>query len=230
MSEQVITDADILYEDNHLIAINKRAGVLIQGDKTGDRSLTDSLAHYLKVKYQKPGNVFTGLIHRIDRPVSGLVIFSKTSKSLSRMNALFQSREVSKSYVCIVEGRVENLKSRLESYLLKNQQTNKSHSRSSPKEGYKKAVLDYEVMQYLNNYTVLSVLLATGRHHQIRVQLSAIGHVIKGDLKYGAKRSNQDGSICLHARKLSFVHPVKLEEIVIEAPLPKGDIWDQLTV
>ena len=141
MSEQVITDADVLYEDNHLIALNKRAGVLIQGDKTGDKSLTDSLAVYLKKKYNKPGNVFTGLIHRIDRPVSGLVIFSKTSKSLSRMNALFQSRDVKKSYICVVEGRVEKLGSRLESYLFKNQKTNKSVSSSSPRDGYKKATL-----------------------------------------------------------------------------------------
>ena len=225
MSEQIITDADVLYEDNHLIALNKQAGVLIQGDKTGDKSLTDSLSNYLKDKYNKQGNVFTGLIHRIDRPVSGLVIFSKTSKSLSRMNALFQSREVKKSYICLVEGRVENLKSRLESYLIKNQKTNKSHSRSSPREGYKKAILDYEVVQYLDRYTVLNVQLATGRHHQIRVQLSTLGHPIKGDLKYGAKRSNQDASICLHTHRLSFIHPVKKEEIVIESPLPKTDIW-----
>jgi 23S rRNA pseudouridine1911/1915/1917 synthase len=226
---QKISDTDVVYEDNHLIAINKVAGVLVQGDQTGDQALSESLALYLKKKYNKPGNVFAGVIHRIDRPVSGLVLFSKTSKGLSRMNEVFRSRDVQKTYLSLVEGRVEHLEGKLESFLIKDGAKNKSFSGKGERGGYKKAVLSYEVLEYLDNYTLLKVLPLTGRHHQIRVQLSEMGHPIKGDLKYGAKRSNADGSICLHAHQLTFTHPIKNEELTITAPLPKGDIWDHIS-
>ena len=228
LSQQTITQADVLYEDNHLIAINKRPGVLVQGDKTGDASLTDSLAAFLKEKYKKPGNVFTGLIHRIDRPVSGLVLFAKTSKALSRMNELFKKRDVQKTYLAIVEGKVDRASGHLADYLIKNEKQNKSYASASEKSGYKKAELDFETVQHLDRFSLLKVLPKTGRHHQIRVQLSGMGHVIKGDLKYGAKRSNEDGSICLHAFELRFEHPIKKELIRIKAAPPSSDAWKHI--
>jgi len=228
VSEQLITQGDVLYEDNHLIAIAKKSGVLVQGDKTGDQNLTESLTEFLKDKYKKSGNVFTGLIHRIDRPVSGVVIFGKTSKGLVRMNEMFQKREVHKTYLCLVEGKLTELNGQLTSFLKKNESKNKSFATDKEKHGYKKSVLNFKVVQVLDRYTLVEVDPETGRHHQIRVQLSNIGHPIKGDLKYGAKRSNSDGSISLHAWKLSFVHPVKKEKIEIQAPLPASDLWTKI--
>lgn len=226
MQSQLISDDDVLFEDNHLIAINKKAGILVQGDKTGDPSLADSLADYLRVKYNKPGNIFTGVIHRIDRPVSGLVMLAKTSKALARMNELFKTREVKKIYLCLVEGKVNDLNGSIVSYLKKDEKKNKSFSRNKEGDGYKKAELNYEVLQHLDRYTLLKIEPNTGRHHQIRAQLASIGHIIKGDLKYGAKRSNSDGSISLHSWELSFIHPVKNTEVFIKAPLPRGGSWD----
>ena len=226
MQSQLISDDDVLFEDNHLIAINKKAGILVQGDKTGDPSLADSLADYLRIKYNKPGNIFTGVIHRIDRPVSGLVMLAKTSKALARMNELFKTREVKKIYLCLVEGKVNDLNGSIVSYLKKDEKKNKSFSRSKESEGYKKAELNYEVLQHLDRYSLLKIEPLTGRHHQIRAQLASIGHIIKGDLKYGAKRSNSDGSISLHSSELSFIHPVKNTPVYIKAPLPKGGSWD----
>lgn len=225
MQEQVIRDSDVLYEDNHYIAISKKAGVLVQGDQTGDRSLADSLANYLKKKYNKPGNVFVGVIHRIDRPVSGLVLFAKTSKGLSRMNEAFRTREVDKTYLAVVEGKVMRGGGKLTSYLIKNQKNNKSYASPKEKEGYKKAVLSFTVLKHLDHYSLLEVSPETGRHHQIRVQLSDMGHAIKGDLKYGAQRSNEDGSISLHSFRLELTHPIKKDKLVINCPKPDTDIW-----
>jgi len=222
---QKITDDDVLYEDNHLIAINKKAGVLVQGDKSGDKSLSESLAEYLKMKYNKSGNAFTGVIHRLDRPVSGLVLFAKTSKGLSRMNEIFRERKVTKVYQCLVEGKVNTAEGKLESYLKKDASKNKSFPSKKMKEGYKKAILTYRVIQHLDRYSLLKITPETGRHHQIRVQLSEMRHIIKGDLKYGAKRSNKDASICLHSNVLRFVHPIKKEEIEIIAPLQSKEEW-----
>ncbi len=229
MQKQKLTEKDILYEDNHLIAVRKEAGILVQGDKTGDTSLSDSLAEFLKVKYKKPGNVFVGLIHRIDRPVSGLVLFAKTSKGLSRMNEVFRKREVKKIYLALVEGHVDQADGKLVDYLTKNASQNKSYASKSEKDGYKKAELEFITKQHLDNYSLLEVRPHTGRHHQIRVQLAQMGHIIKGDLKYGAKRSNKDASICLHAHRLEFVHPVNKEKVVIECPIPESDSWIGMT-
>ena len=216
---------EILYEDNHLIVINKKSGDIVQGDKTGDKPLPDYVKDYLRDKYKKTGNIFCGVIHRLDRPVSGIVIFAKTSKALSRMNELFRDKDIQKTYWAIVENKPIKQSNRLENYLLKNQQKNKSRAFLKPQNGALKAVLDYQVVKNLNRYTLLEVKPITGRHHQIRVQLSQMGCVIKGDLKYGAKRSNKDASICLHAREISFIHPVKKEMIKIIAPVPNEPLW-----
>ncbi len=225
MHSQKISNKDVLFEDNHLIAINKQAGILVQGDKSGDPPLAESLALYLKNKYDKPGNVFTGVIHRLDRPVIGLVLVAKTSKGLARMNETFKERKISKSYYCLVEGRVNDLKGTLESFLKKNGAKNKSFSSKKESSGYKKAILKYEVIRHLDNFSLLKVQPKTGRHHQIRVQLSAFGYPIKGDLKYGAKRSNEDASICLHAYSLEFLHPIQKTKMSIVAPLHSRDSW-----
>ena len=217
---------EVLYEDNHIIAVNKKAGDLVQGDKTGDKPLGDFVKAYLREKYNKPGNIFCGVIHRLDRPVSGLVIFAKTSKALARMNALFREKTIQKTYWAIVENPPLKSEDRLEHYLIKNQQKNKSRAYLKPYEGALNSVLDYTVLKKLDRYTLLEVKPITGRHHQIRVQLSTIGSIIKGDLKYGAKRSNKDSSISLHAREINFIHPIKKEEITITAPAPKDAIWD----
>ena len=230
MQVQRITEKDVLYEDNHLIAINKMAGVLVQGDQTGDTALSESLADFLKKKYKKPGNVFAGVIHRLDRPVSGLVLFAKTSKGLARMNDVFKNRQVKKTYLCLVEGRVNDISARIESYLKKDGKKNKSFSSQKESKDSKKAILEYEVLQHLDRYTLLKVNPETGRHHQIRAQLSSIGHVIKGDLKYGAKRSNDDASICLHAYELSFLHPIKKEEVTIRCKLKDNPSWPSVDV
>tara|TARA_B110000977_G_scaffold85026_1_gene113532 strand:- start:4764 stop:5435 length:672 start_codon:yes stop_codon:yes gene_type:complete len=217
---------EVLYEDNHIIVVNKKAGDLVQGDKTGDKPLGEFVKSYLREKYNKPGNIFCGVIHRLDRPVSGAVIFAKTSKALTRMNKLFREKTIQKTYWAIVEKPPLKKEDRLEHYLIKNQQKNKSRAYSKPYEGALKSVLDYAVLKTLNRYTLVKVEPISGRHHQIRVQLSTIGCCIKGDLKYGAKRSNKDASISLHAREISFIHPVKNEAITVTAPTPKDALWN----
>ncbi|MGP1501488.1 MAG: RluA family pseudouridine synthase [Bergeyella cardium] len=216
----------ILYEDNHLFIINKRAGQLVQGDKTGDESLLETLKHFIKERDHKPGNVFLGLVHRIDRPTSGLVIYAKTSKALSRLTQMIKNREIKKTYWAIVPKEIVPKSQRLVHYLKKNEKNNKAIVFTKPTDGAKKAVLTYTIIKVLDNYQLLEVDLETGRHHQIRAQLSKIGLPIKGDLKYGAPRSNQDGGISLHARKLEFIHPVTRERIEITAPVPQQDtVW-----
>lgn len=216
----------ILYEDNHLIAVNKQSGDLVQGDKTGDVILPDLIKEYIAVKYNKPGAVYLGVTHRLDRPTSGVVVFARTSKALTRMNALFAGKETHKTYWAIVEGTVEKPTERLTHYLVRNTKQNKSYAHDHEIPQSKRAVLTYRVLKKLDRYTLLEVDLETGRHHQIRAQLAKIGCVIKGDLKYGAKRSNPDGSIHLLARKLSFVHPVSKENVLITATVPKNDaLW-----
>lgn len=217
---------EVLYEDNHIIVVNKKAGDLVQGDKTGDKPLGEFVKSYLREKYNKPGNIFCGVIHRLDRPVSGAVIFAKTSKALTRMNKLFREKTIQKTYWAIVEKPPLKKEDRLEHYLIKNQQKNKSRAYSKPYEGALKSVLEYSVLKTLDRYTLLKVEPISGRHHQIRVQLSTIGCCIKGDLKYGAKRSNKDASISLHAREISFIHPVKNEAITVTAPTPKDVLWN----
>lgn len=214
----------ILFEDNHLIAINKRAGQLVQGDKTGDACLADEIKGFLKIKYNKPGNVFCGVIHRLDRPTSGVVIFAKTSKALERMNAQFREKLTDKSYVALVHGKLPNRDS-LVHELRKNEQKNKSFVVDSGKG--KEARLSYNPIKVFDSYTLIEVTLETGRHHQIRCQLAHIGHPLRGDLKYGAKRSNEDGSICLHSAKLLFTHPITKESMCIAAELPKTSAWIQ---
>lgn len=214
----------ILFEDNHLIAINKRAGQLVQGDKTGDACLADEIKGFLKVKYNKPGNVFCGVIHRLDRPTSGVVIFAKTSKALERMNAQFREKLTDKSYIALVHGKLSK-KDTLVHELRKNEQKNKSFVVESGKG--KEARLSYNPIKVFDSYTLIEVNLETGRHHQIRCQMAHIGHPLRGDLKYGAKRSNEDGSICLHSAKLVFTHPITKESMCIEAELPKSSAWIQ---
>ncbi len=207
----------ILYEDNHLVIVNKLAGEIVQGDKTGDVPLLELVRDYIRVKYEKPGNVFCGLVHRIDRPVSGAVIFAKTSKALERMNQLVKDRKIRKIYWTLVEGCPENESATLTNFLKKNEKLNKSFCVSENSEGAQKAVLSYQLLKKFERYALLEVELFTGRHHQIRVQLAAMGHCIKGDLKYGAKRSNPDGSISLHAHQLIFEHPVSHQLIDVVA-------------
>lgn len=219
-------EEQIIFEDNHIIIINKKAGQLVQGDKTGDRSLLDLIKDYLKERDHKPGNVFLGLVHRIDRPTSGLVIYAKTSKALSRLTQMVKNRDITKSYWAVVAKTDLPEKQRLVHYLSKNEKTNKTTVFPKPSEGAKEAILSYEIKKALDNFLLLEVNLETGRHHQIRAQLSKIGAPIKGDLKYGAARSNPDGGIHLHARKLQFVHPVTKEEITAVAPVPQNDaVW-----
>lgn len=215
----------ILYEDNHLIIINKLPGEIVQGDKTQDIPLVEYLKNYLKIKYHKQGNVFCGLVHRIDRPVGGAVIFAKTSKALSRMNVLIQKREIQKTYYALVEGKLVKSEDCLIHYLKKNEKLNKSFAINIPQKGYLKAELSYVVQKEYQRYSLLEVCLKTGRHHQIRVQLSTIGYPIVGDLKYGSKRSNKDGSICLYAHVIAFIHPISLQPIKIEAPILNQAYW-----
>ena len=217
---------DVIFEDNHLIAVNKKSGEIVQGDKTGDEPLSERVKKYLKVKYNKPGNVFLGTIHRIDRPTSGIVIFAKTSKALSRMNEKFRQNKISKTYWAIVKNRLPKKNDLLEHYLLKNQKKNKSFL--STEEKGKLSILEYNFLNNLNNYFLYEIFPKTGRHHQIRVQLSTIGSPIKGDLKYGAKRSNTNGGINLHAKKIDFNHPVTKENVSIEANCPKEKIWNSI--
>ncbi|HQO86052.1 MAG: RNA pseudouridine synthase [Bacteroidetes bacterium] len=218
--------SQVLFEDNHLIAINKLPGQITQGDKTGDVPLGDWVKQYLKEKYQKPGNVFCGTIHRLDRPVSGVVLFAKTGKALERMNELFRSRQVQKTYWAVVKNKPAKEEDTLVHYLMKNEIKNKSFASLQFKDGATRCELSYRLLTSSDHYHLLEVNPLTGRHHQIRVQLSAIGCPIKGDLKYGADRSNADGSIHLHARKLTFVHPVKSEPVCIEAKPPEEPLWN----
>ncbi len=216
----------ILYEDNHIIVVNKRAGDIVQGDKTGDKPLSEVVKDYIKTTYNKPGNVYLGVVHRLDRPTTGLVIFAKTSKVLPRLNALFVSKDIAKTYWAIVKNQPKKEQDTLINWLKKNPKNNKSYAYTKEVSESKKAILHYKVIKKLNNYFLLEINLETGRHHQIRSQLSQIGCPIKGDLKYGFDRSNEDASIHLHARDITFTHPVKLEPIKITAPLPKDAIWD----
>ena len=216
---------DVIYEDNHLIAVNKASGEITQGDKTGDMPLPDKIKLWLAEKYKKEGNVFCGVIHRLDRPTSGLVIFSKTSKALSRMNELFKTREVDKVYWAIVETKPSENTGSLLDYLKKNKEQNKSYPVKQGTPEAKEAVLDYKLIAQSDRYFLLEVNPKTGRHHQIRTQLANIGCIIKGDVKYGAKRSNKDGSISLHARRIKFIHPVKKEPINITAEVPNDPLW-----
>lgn len=215
----------ILYEDNHLIIVNKRPGELVQGDKTGDITLCDQLKEFIRLRDQKPGNVFMGVPHRLDRPVSGIVIFAKTSKCLSRMSDVFRMRNIDKIYWAITENAPPAPRGRLTHYMIKNEKQNKSYISETEKKGYKPAALEYEHLMRSDNYHLVQVKLETGRHHQIRAQLAHIGAVIKGDLKYGASRSNPAGDICLHSRQVSFVHPVSTAHISVVAPCPAEPLW-----
>ena len=215
----------VLYEDNHIIAINKRVGDIVQGDKTGDKPLSDVLKEYIKEKYNKPGDVFLGVVHRLDRPTTGIVIFARTTKALTRLNDLFKNRETQKTYWAVVKNRPSKNNDILVHYLKRNEKSNTSKAHIKEVPDSKLASLEFTIIKELNNYTALEINLHTGRHHQIRSQLSAIGSPIKGDLKYGFDRSNSDGGIHLHARKLFFVHPVTKENITITAPVPEDVIW-----
>jgi 23S rRNA pseudouridine1911/1915/1917 synthase len=218
----------ILHEDNHLIVVNKRAGDLVQGDKTGDKPLSEVVKEYIKEKYNKPGEVFLGVVHRLDRPTTGIVVFARTSKALTRMNELFSNRETQKTYWAIVKNKPQHPEDKLVHYLKRNEKNNtsKAHTKEVPES--KLASLDYKIIKELHHYFALEIHLHTGRHHQIRAQLSAIGSPIKGDLKYGFDRSNPDGGIHLHARKLAFIHPVSKENIIIVAAVPNDAIWNAI--
>ena len=216
----------ILFEDNHIIIVNKRAGDITQGDKTGDKPLSDVVKEYIKVKYNKPGNIYLGVVHRLDRPTSGVIIFAKTSKSLERLNKMLREKEIQKTYWAVVKLPPKEIRKTLIDFLKKNPKNNKSSVYKKEIDGSKRAVLHYQVIKKLDNYTLLEIGLETGRHHQIRAQLSAIGSPIKGDLKYGFERSNKDGSIHLHARKIEFTHPVRKEMICITAPTPNEVVWN----
>jgi len=214
---------EVLYEDNHLIAINKKSGDIVQGDKTGDAPLSDFVKAYIKKKYNKPGEVFLGIIHRLDRPTSGIVLYARTSKALTRMNEQFREKQVQKTYWAVVDNLPPDNSGTLENYLQKNQKQNKSYVTKT--NGGKHAVLEYKLLKKLDNFYHLEIKPQTGRHHQIRVQLANIGCIVKGDLKYGAKRSNKDASIHLLAQKLQFIHPVTKGLISITAPAPKDSVW-----
>lgn len=216
----------VLFEDNHIIAVNKRPGDIVQGDKTGDKPLSEVVKEYIAEKYKKPGNVYLGVVHRLDRPTSGIVIFARTSKALPRLNKLFAEKEAKKTYWAVVKNTPPKTTDRLIHWLKRNPKQNKSYANRKEVPDSKKAILDYTLLKKLDRYSLLKIDLHTGRHHQIRSQLSAIGCCIKGDLKYGADRSNKNGSIHLHSRELSFVHPVKKEPIKIIAPTPPDAVWD----
>lgn len=217
---------DVIYEDNHLIAVNKASGDIAQGDKTGDKPLPEKIKDWIAKKYKKPGNVYLGVIHRLDRPTSGVLLFSKTSKALTRMNKMFKEHDVEKTYWAIVEKKPKVSKGSLVDYLKKNKKQNKSYPVKEGTSEAKKAILNYQLIAESDRYFLLEVELQTGRHHQIRAQLSNIGCIIKGDLKYGAKTSNKDGSISLHARRVSFVHPVSGERVIVTAKVPKDNLWE----
>ena len=216
----------VVYEDNHIIVVNKTSSEIVQGDKTGDTPLSEMVKQYLKEKYNKPGNVFIGVTHRLDRPVSGLVVFAKTSKALPRLNEMFRNGEVKKTYWAIVKECPKETEGELVHYLVRNEKQNKSYAYDKEVKNSKKAVLHYKLIGHSQNYYLLEVDLKTGRHHQIRCQLAKMGCPIKGDLKYGFPRSNPDGSICLHARTVQFVHPVSKEMSQLTAPVPEGNLWN----
>ena len=215
----------VLYEDNHLIVVNKRVGDIVQGDKTGDDPLSEVVKEYIKEKYNKPGNVYLGVVHRLDRPTSGIVMFAKTSKALPRLNKMFAQGETKKIYWAVVKNAPPQESDTLTHWLVRNPKQNKSYANSKEVSNSKKAELDYKIIKKLDNYYLLEIDLKTGRHHQIRAQLAAIGCTIKGDLKYGADRSNKDGGIHLHARSLIIVHPVQKEPISFVAPTPEDSVW-----
>ena len=217
---------EVLFEDNHLLIVNKKSGDIVQGDKTGDKPLSDVVKEYIKEKYNKPGEVFLGVVHRLDRPTSGIIIFARTTKALERLNKMLRERTISKTYWAVVKNIPPKEKDSLIHFLKKNPKNNKSTVFSKETDASKKAILHYSILKKLDNYSLLEIDLETGRHHQIRAQLSFIGSPIKGDLKYGASRSNKDGSIHLHARKISFTHPVSKENISILAPIPNEVIWN----
>ncbi|MBP9793849.1 MAG: RNA pseudouridine synthase [Flavobacterium sp.] len=228
---KIVTTKDnlqILHEDNHIIVVNKRVGDIVQGDKTGDKPLSDVVKEYIKEKYNKPGDVFLGVVHRLDRPTTGIVVFARTSKALTRLNDLFKNRETQKTYWAVVKNKPEKNEATLIHFLKRNEKNNTSKAHINEVPDSKKASLDYKIIATLNNYFGLEINLHTGRHHQIRAQLSAIGCPIKGDLKYGFDRSNPDGGIHLHARKLKFIHPVSKEPIEIIAPVPDDVIWKSI--
>lgn len=220
---------DILYEDNHIIAVNKTCREIVQGDKTGDMPLSEMLKIWLKEKYNKPGNVFVGVTHRLDRPVSGVVVFAKTSKALARLNEMFRKGEVKKTYWAIVKQRPPEPEGELVNWLVRNEKQNKSYVYDSERIHAKKAILHYRVIARSENYYLLEIDLKTGRHHQIRCQLAHMGCPIKGDLKYGADRSNPDGGISLHAHSAAFIHPVSKQPLQIVAPVPDDNLWKALT-
>jgi 23S rRNA pseudouridine1911/1915/1917 synthase len=231
MAEKIVSTKDnlqILHEDNHIIVINKRVGDIVQGDKTGDKPLSDIVKEYIKDKYNKPGDVFLGVVHRLDRPTTGIVVFARTSKALERLNKMFSERETQKTYWAVVKNKPSKAEDKLVHFLKRNEKNNtsKAHLKEIPES--KIASLDYKIIKELDNYFVLEINLHTGRHHQIRAQLQAIGCPIKGDLKYGFDRSNPDGGIHLHARKLAFIHPVSKENIEIIAPTPSDSIWKSI--
>ena len=217
---------EVLYEDNHIIAVNKKASDIIQGDKTGDKPLPEFVKDYIKKKYNKPGEVYLGVVHRLDRPVSGVVLFARTSKALSRLNEMFREKKVQKTYWAVVKNKPQNPSDTLIHFLLKNQAKNKSKAFSREGNHALRSELSYQLIKSLDKYHLIEVIPKTGRHHQIRVQLSKIGCPIKGDVNYGFDRTNKDKSIHLHARKIDFVHPVKKEPISITAPTPKDVLWN----
>lgn len=215
----------VVYEDNHIIVVNKDSGEIMQGDKTGDTPLSDIVKEYIRQKYNKPGNVFLGVVHRLDRPVSGLVVFAKTSKALTRLNEMFRTNSVHKTYWAITRNTPPQPSGRLEQWIVRNEKQNKSYVYNREVPNSKKAVLEYSTIGTSDNYTLIEVRLMTGRHHQIRCQLAAMGCPIKGDLKYGARRSNPDGSISLMSRHVEFIHPVSKETVSLSAPLPPHSLW-----
>ncbi len=219
----------VIYEDNHIIIVNKESGEIVQGDKTGDQPLSETVKQYIKTTHNKPGNVFLGVVHRLDRPVSGVVVFAKTSKALARLNDMFREGQVHKTYWAIVQGKPRSEADTLTGWITRNEKQNKSYIHPREVRGSKQAVLKYRLLACTDRYSLLEVQLLTGRHHQIRCQLSAMGCPIKGDLKYGAKRSNPDGSISLHARRVEFIHPVSKLPIVAEATIPNDNLWREIT-
>lgn len=231
MADKIVSNKNnlqIIHEDNHLIVINKRVGDIVQGDKTGDKPLSEVVKEYIKDKYNKPGDVYIGVVHRLDRPTTGIIVFAKTSKALTRLNESFKNRETQKTYWTVVKNLPPKENDTLIHFLKRNPKNNtsKAHTKEVPES--KKASLDYTIIKKFDNYFALEIYLHTGRHHQIRAQLSAIGCPIKGDLKYGFDRSNPDGGIHLHARKLAFIHPVTKEMLLIEAQVPKDTLWNSI--
>jgi len=222
------SNLQVLHEDNHIIVINKRVGDIVQGDKTGDKPLSEVVKEYIKEKYNKPGEVFLGVVHRLDRPTTGIVVFAKTSKALTRLNELFSNRETQKTYWAVVKNKPPKNEDNLVHFIKRNEKNNTSKAHLKEVPDSKKASLDYKIIKELNNYFALEINLHTGRHHQIRAQLSIIGSPIKGDLKYGFDRSNPDGGIHLHARKLVFIHPVSKEVLTILAPTSEEVIWSAI--